>query len=271
MRSTRPRTRGTASAPRSAHRRSTERLLERRFHAHRDFEGGGDRASGLRALGRFLERGLIDSRHLPAHLERGGLHFESPALLGPELDGAGGVQTLGGVSALRQRGRERHAEAARMRRRQQFLRSSVAGGPFSAGLPAQVQVAEGPAAGVGLALARHQIAFPLRRCAALHDRSSLCRRLLADGGHRGNSGLPERRFRYILRGWFPGRSRTRPTPGSPPRWNTSTRSRPPSWRSTRTTPARFSRTTTAPPWASAGASTHTGDAFMPAPTAWPED
>src|SRR5207245_11614886 len=56
-------------------------------------------------------------------------------------------------------------------------------------LPAQVHVPESAACGGGLSLARHQIAFPVGRRAALHDRSSLCRCVVSDAGRAGNPGL----------------------------------------------------------------------------------
>src|SRR5207248_855855 len=139
-----------------------------------------DRAAVLRRFRRLLEGSLIDSGHLPAHLQRRGLHLEPAALLGAELHRAGGLQTARSMTLLREAVRERHAEATCVRRREQLLGRRAARGALGAGLPAQGGITERAAASARLALARHQIAFPLRRRPALHGRSSCCRAVVAD-------------------------------------------------------------------------------------------
>src|SRR5207248_4666468 len=131
-----------------------------------------------------------------------------------------GLETPRRMTVLREPVRERHAEAACVRRREQLLGRRAARSALGAGLPAQGGITERPAASAGLALTRHQIAFPLRRCPALHGRSSCCRRLVADVGATGNGFSAAGACLNVSSGtcsgdpWSPDPSPIRPTRGS---------------------------------------------------------
>src|SRR5690606_27887381 len=179
-----PRLRGQGARRRTGWRRALPTGVGRRRSDQLGLEldrGAGERlrhrAVRLGRLGLLLERRLVDPRHFRLGLELDARNGEAAALL-LDVHGRYGVDALRGVAGRGQPRRERHREAAGMRRADQLFGI----GAVAAFEPRAERIGTriGAAPQAHLAVAAPQVAPPLGLCCPRnHDASPL---LLADGG-----------------------------------------------------------------------------------------
>src|SRR5689334_21726797 len=139
--------------------------LERYSQADLDVAAQGvrGRAAALTVAGQALELGLVDAGDAAAHrqVDAG---YREPAVDGAERAGGVDVDPLRRVTRLRQRIREGHRVAGRVRGRDQLLGARVGIRSFGPRLPGQGLLRERAARDAHRPLAARQVALPHGAC-----------------------------------------------------------------------------------------------------------